>query len=300
MKPVIIIAIGVIVVGIGVVFLFGSPPENVPSKIIPEQIPEGLTLEQYDKSDSFKELENKPASTLFRVYSYQKDIVEKNNGKISLDAQFELKPDLMELYQKIGFFSSSEQAIVIIPIFTSSAYYSPGFYDYYNENCDVSCLTTKIEFDKPIHYYMASQNAVKILELLNYDVVTDVDVDKDSNLLKKYDKVILLHNEYVTQKEFDAITNHPNVIYLYPNSLYGKISVNYDTDTISLIRGHGYPDKSISNGFDWEFDNTHPFEFDNKCIDWEFYKIDNGIMLNCYPEFQIVHDDILLKFIKDY
>ncbi len=49
MKPVIIIVVGVIVVGIGFVFLFGSPPENNESKIIPEQIPEGLTLEQYDK-----------------------------------------------------------------------------------------------------------------------------------------------------------------------------------------------------------------------------------------------------------
>ena len=49
MKPVIIIVIGVIVVGIGVIFLSGSPPEHNASKIIPEQMPEGLTLEQYDK-----------------------------------------------------------------------------------------------------------------------------------------------------------------------------------------------------------------------------------------------------------
>ena len=37
----------------------------------------------------------------------------------------------------------------------------------------------------------------------------------------------MLHNEYVTRPMFDAITSHPNVIYLYPNALYAEIEVNY-------------------------------------------------------------------------
>ena len=113
----------------------------------------------------------------------------------------------------------------------------------------------------------------------------------------------MLHSEYVTRTMFDAITNHPNVIYLYPNALYAEIEVNYVDETITLIRGHNYPEPEIKNGFDWEFDNTHPYEFDNLCADMEFYQIENGVMTNCYPEtfFYEGHQGLfnLLKTIKN-
>ena len=44
----------------------------------------------------------------------------------------------------------------------------------------------------------------------------------------------------------------------------------------------------VSNGFDWKFDNTHPYEYDTECLTMEFYKIDNGWMTNCYPELVFV------------
>ena len=83
---------------------------------------------------------------------------------------------------------------------------------------------------------------------------------------------------------FDAITSHPNVIFLYPNALYAEIEVNYTDETITLIRGHNYPEQEISNGFDWPFDNTHPYEYDRLCLNMEFYKVQPGWMTNCYPE----------------
>ena len=110
-------------------------------------------------------------------------------------------------------------------------------------------------------------------------------------------------NEYVTRAMFDAITNHPNVLYLYPNALYAEIEVNYMDETITLIRGHNYPEPEITNGFDWEFDNTHPYEYDSECQILEIYKIKNGWMTTCYPEnvflkkSQQLFD--LLKTIKD-
>ena len=124
-------------------------------------------------------------------------------------------------------------------------------------------------------------------------------MDKNPNILSQYDKVIVLHNEYVTQKEFDAITNHTHVIYLYPNSLYAKINVNYDQHTITLLRGHGFPDKIIANGFDWKFDNSQ-MEYNTLCDDWNFTAVKNGIMLNCYPENHLSYNISLLKAIKDY
>ena len=83
----------------------------------------------------------------------------------------------------------------------------------------------------------------------------------------------MLHNEYVTEKEFDAITNYPKVVYLYPNALYAKVISNYDNNTITLIRGHEYPSPQIGNGFDWKFDNS-VLEYDNSCADWKFNEID--------------------------
>ena len=64
------------------------------------------------------------------------------------------------------------------------------------------------------------------------------------------------------------------------------------------------PEPGIINGFDWEFDNTHPYEFDSQCLDMEFYKIKNGWMTTCYPEnFFMGNDPVklmnLLKIIKD-
>ena len=185
-------------------------------------------------------------------------------------------------------------AVVIVPVFTASAYESPAFYDYYNGVCDKSCLTAKLQYACRGE---ASCNGAQILNLLGYDSITDVDVDTTPEILKQYDTIIILHNEYVTQKEFDAILDHPNVIYLYPNSNYGLITVDYQATTISLIRGHGYPEDSIINAFDWEYDNT-PMEFDSECQSWEFYDVGNGKMLNCYPEVLILQDIDFLKTVK--
>ena len=109
-------------------------------------------------------------------------------------------------------------------------------------------------------------------------------------------------NEYVTRVMFDAITNHPSVLYLYPNALHAEIEVNYMDETITLIRGHNYPEPGITNGFDWEFDNTYPYEFDNECAVMKIYKIKNGWMTNCYPENVFLKGGqlfTLLKTIKD-
>lgn len=212
---------------------------------------------------------------------------------------FVLNPHLGDLYNEISVNDEIQKTVVVIPVFTDSAYSEPGFYTYYKGECDSSCLTTEIQ---PEHFleFHSSGYAVNVLRLLGYQTITDIDIDKNPDILSDYDKVIMLHSEYVTRNEFNAVTNHPHVMYLYPNALYAEIITNYENNTITLIRGHGYPEKGISNGFDWKFDNTHPFEFDTDCNQWEFYEIDNGVMLNCYPENTIPRDESLLRAIKDY
>jgi len=52
-----------------------------------------------------------------------------------------------------------------------------------------------------------------------------------------------------------------------------------------LIRGHGYPEKQIKNGFDYEIEERfHEYEYDSECLEWEFIEIENGYHLNCYPD----------------
>ena len=198
----------------------------------------------------------------------------------------------------IDILKPDDNHVVIYPLFTASAYAQPGFYNYFKGDCDESCITD-ITFNYSGGTYNSSVHTAQILHAVGYNFITDIDVDKNPKILKNYEKIILLHNEYVTKKMFDAIVDHPNVIFLFPNALYAEIDVNYDTNTMSLIRGHDYP-IGIKNGFDYEIEEQfHEYEYDNQCLEWEFIKIKNGYHLNCYPDGAIHENfDILLK-LKD-
>jgi hypothetical protein len=193
--------------------------------------------------------------------------------------------------------NENQTTVVIIPTFTAIAYSHSSFYAYYFHQCDQSCLITPIEKNISLDF-TSSKNGVAILKSMGYDTVTDIDVDKNPRILSKYDRVIVLHNEYVTQNEFNAITSHSHVIFLYPNSLYAKVVVDYTNNTMTLVRGHGYPDKSIINGFDWEFDNS-VLEYDTKCSNWNFYQSYDYVMLNCYPENVLSKNIDMLKAIRN-
>ena len=248
---------------------------------------------EYDKKYNFDN------TSLFQGFGIEgihyKKISSNTNTWTSVDVY--PIPEMVEKYDELGLKNNPQNSIVIYPLFTSSAYSSNGFYDYYNNECNQACLTVQVQesFISP-----ASGIGIQVLKLLDYSIITDVDFAKNPSIINQYDKVILLHNEYVTRDMFDSIVNHPKVLYLYPNALYAEIEFDLIKNEITLIRGHGYPDSSIDNGFNWKFDNTRPYEFDSKCENWDFYKIDNGMMLNCYPEKIITHDQDLLKFIKEF
>ena len=234
-------------------------------------------------------------SEIFFKYAYDKDWNEEE--EIWRYVYYEPKPQLEAFIDDIGDHNDNQKTVFVIPVFTTTAYWEPGFYNYYKGECDESCLTKKIGFELPFTW-ASSDNGIKILRLLGYDFITDIEIDKNPEILKNYDKIIILHNEYVTQKEFNAITSHPKVIYLYPNALYAEVTVDYESETITLVRGHGY--QGVDNAFDWEFDNTRPDEFDNECKNWKFNKISNGIQLNCYPEKILYKEIALLKAIKEF
>lgn len=189
-----------------------------------------------------------------------------------------------------------EKVLIIYPFFTEIAYAENSFYAYFDGRCDESCLTKTMNVQRGARYVLGLNSYDHLFQ--SYYSVKDIDVEKIPPMLHRYHTLILLHNEYVTQKVYDEITNHPNVIYLYPNSLYGKVTADFEKNTITLVRGHGYPD-GTANGFDWIHDNTEE-EKECKEGEWSFRNVTNGIQLNCYPENIIRSDKELQNYIQNY
>jgi len=242
-------------------------------------------------------------SAFFEIYGVYGKCIIDDGDQVWESLLLGLNPNKMDMYNEVAVWNDTQNPVVVYPFFTFAAYSEPGFYTYYRGECD-DCTTTK--FVPPTLFYNEYQTSGighQALTLLGYSTITDTDIDQNPGILQQFDKVIMLHNEYVTPTMFDAITSHPNVVYLYPNALYAEIEVDYVDETITLIRGHGYPEPQISNGFDWKFDNTHPYEYDSLCADMKFYQIENGWMTNCYPENFFLKDHTglfnLLKTIKN-
>tara|TARA_B110000438_G_scaffold64008_1_gene64560 strand:- start:173 stop:1114 length:942 start_codon:yes stop_codon:yes gene_type:complete len=309
-RKVVILAVSIIlIITIGVYSQFFNGLEDIPiqeekqdipiqedRKYFPITINDETILYEIHKIDG-KNLIKYSTSNLFNIFSSVEDLTIVYDKLLTKKGLFKLKPNLGSIFSEVKISNEQNKPLVIIPIFTASAYSTNGFYDFYKQWCD-TCTTTKIVSIEELDYN-SNANAVQVLKLLGYDSITDIEFDKNPSLIMKYDKIIVLHNEYVTKNMFNAITSHPNVIYLYPNALYAEINVDYEKNEITLIRGHNYPEPEIKNGFNWEYDNTHPYEYDNECENWEFYDIPNGKMLNCYPEQKIWQDELLLKTLKE-
>lgn len=182
--------------------------------------------------------------------------------------------------------------LIIYPAMTEVAYQPDSFYSFYKGDCE-ECRTHSLTVQKG-NRYVLGLNAYDVF-YHNYNSVDDIELDRSVPMLDKYHTVILLHNEYVTQKVYDEITSHPNVIYLYPNALYGLVSI--DSNSMTLERGHGYPTPDIENGFGWIHENT---DEETDCTEWRFRNVTNGIQLDCYPENIIKTDTELQKYLHNY
>jgi len=242
-------------------------------------------------------------SAFFEIYGVHGYCIIEGGKQVWKSLLLGLNPNKFDMYNEVAVWNDPQKTAVVYPYFTYVAYNEPGFYTYYRGDCD-SCTTTKFAPSSLLNNeYVTSGLGHQALTLLGYTALSDEEIDMNPSILQQFDKVIMLHNEYVTRTMFDAITNHPNVFYLYPNALYAEIEVDYIDETITLIRGHNYPEPEIINGFDWEFDNTHPYEYDSLCLELEIYQIENGRMTNCYPENLFLQNTgqlfNLLKFIKN-
>ena len=290
----IVIPIVILIIGIGSYFGMQS-----------DEIIEISQIEQRTELMESPVLIQTNVKSLFKVMAYENDFEMIDGEKIWRNVYYELDESKLDTYQDL---KNDKKSAVVFPIFTAAAYSEPGFYTFYRGECDgefhgmlfqdEDCLTIKIN-EEYSPSFTSSGDGLQVLNLLNYDIITDITIHQNPEILSSYEKIILLHNEYVTSVEFDAIISHPNVIYLYPNALYAEIDFDEELWEISLVRGHNYPEITIRNGFDWRFDNSLD-EYDVACNNMKFSKIDNGWMLNCYPENILHKSKQLLKQIRDF
>ena len=186
-------------------------------------------VESYSTMDDYIETLSKShkykveTGVYFELYFTESDYNRHLDGLRQLEgARLILNPT--NAPQIIDQLKPNPGTVVIFPTFTAAAYYPNGFYNYYYGSCDQSCVNN-ISFENFYFDYNESGVTAQILYHLGYDFLTDDEVDQNPELLETYDTVILLHNEYVTKKEFDAITRHPNLIFLHPNALLSLIHI---------------------------------------------------------------------------
>jgi len=159
-------------------------------------------------------------------------------------------------------FGKGVRIAVVMPTFTAAAY-DHSFYVFYNKYINVTQgvnITTDLNLlsNKVTNKPSLSASGIAMLYLLgnlkwvspqaNIAFLTDQDVDEGSifqgNGSNAYDVVILGHQEYVTQREYDNfkqfVGTGGTMIILDGNVLYAEVKYNNNTDTITLVKGHSW------------------------------------------------------------
>ncbi|MGA9169647.1 MAG: N,N-dimethylformamidase beta subunit family domain-containing protein [Nitrososphaeraceae archaeon] len=155
---------------------------------------------------------------------------------------------------------------LIKPTFTAAAYDS-AFYKFYflfihtfagmNVTTHLNLLSSRVNNQLTALSSSAStlsflpRHLKTLLPQSNINVLTDADVDSGSPIFVKngitsnrYDILIVGHEEYVTQKEYDNlkqfVANGGTLIVLDGNAFFAQIKYNSNTDIITLVKGHGW------------------------------------------------------------
>jgi hypothetical protein len=161
-----------------------------------------------------------------------------------------------------GDFGKGVNIAVVMPTFTAAAY-TNAFYVFYNKYINVTRgvnITTDLNLlsSKVTNEPSSSASGLAMLYLLgnlkwitpdsNVDFHTDQDVDAGSifqaNGSNAYDVIILGHQEYVTQREYDNfkqfVGNGGTMIILDGNVFYAEVKHDNNTDTVTLVKGHSW------------------------------------------------------------
>jgi len=158
--------------------------------------------------------------------------------------------------------SGQSRVAFVEPTFTNGAYNEDSFYFFYTKyqkildgqqiTTDLNLMTGDIPFETNVDYF---QSMIDRMKQTVPDSVVSVIGDEEINdglIFRKdgtnvYDLLVLLHNEYVTQTEYDNLkkflNNGGSIVLLTGNVFYGEILYDKEDCTVTLKKGH-----------DWEFD----------------------------------------------
>jgi hypothetical protein len=153
---------------------------------------------------------------------------------------------------------------LIKPTFTAAAYHH-SFYKFYflyasithakkNITTDLNLLSSKVTnqtsrtSSAALFPYLAGQIRT-LLPKSNIIELSDADADNYnsmflSNGTNRYGTIILGHQEYVTQREYDNlkhfVANGGILILMDGNVFYTQVKYDRNTHTITLVKGHGW------------------------------------------------------------
>jgi hypothetical protein len=145
----------------------------------------------------------------------------------------------------------------ILPIFTNAAYHN-SFYTFYkmyqqsikpgvNITHNLNLLSNNVILSKPdAETRYLTKHLAMLFPSFHVSVLTDADVDGGSifftNGSSKYDTLVLRHQEYLTQQEYDNlkkfVANGGTMILLDGNPLYALVGYDRIMQTITLVKGH--------------------------------------------------------------
>jgi hypothetical protein len=155
---------------------------------------------------------------------------------------------------------------LIRPTFTAAAY-NNAFYKFYslfihtpagmNVTTHLNLLSSRVTNQlRPLSsstaftMFFLPRHLKTLLPHSNIDNLTDADVDSGSSIFMKngitnrYDILILGHQEYVTQKEYDNlkrfVANGGILIVLDADPFYAEVRYDKHTQTVTLVKGHGW------------------------------------------------------------
>jgi len=118
----------------------------------------------------------------------------------------------------------------------------------------------------------------------NIDVLGDQDIDNGTLLFNQkesssYDVIILEHQEYVSQKEYDNLRKYVSdgglLVLLNGNIFFGEVKYDEETNTITFVKGHGFTFNGMtawrSDRERWAKENTDWIGSNYKCcFEWDF------------------------------
>jgi hypothetical protein len=180
----------------------------------------------------------------------------------------------------------NDRILVVKATFTSSAYQRGSWYDKGVDSVKtVPVITDESQYTRRMKNGGAWFAFNALSRFVDYS--DDIEVSKNPSILERYDKVIMLHNEYVTEQEYNAVMAHPNVFYAFPNAMYRLVKYDGTQNTITLVGETGNQYSRAT----WESADEY-----DRCYVGGYSVIDypNGRGLSCYPAYQSIWNPFLI------